>query len=107
AHLQHLAEVGEGVDAVRRVRGAEPVDRIQHLAPRGQRALENEIGRDPVESLADGPAVEDLEAEHALEDRRAVLVEHAYGKRRIEEAEPAEALLGGAHLLAERLEEGE
>ena len=54
AHLQRLAEVGERVDAVRSVRGAEAVDGVEHLPPGGQGALEDEVRRDPVEPLADG-----------------------------------------------------
>jgi hypothetical protein len=52
-------------------------DGVEHLLPAG-RASRNP--RD-LSSPWHGPAVEDLEAEHALEQRRAVLAEHADQRR--------------------------
>src|SRR4029453_10219076 len=104
AHLERFAEVRQRVDAVGGVGGAERVDRVQHLAPGGEPSLEDEIGLGG-HALAHRDAIEDLERQRGLERRLPVGVEHADGEGGIEEAQPAEALPGSAHLVPERFEE--
>src|SRR5262249_46456250 len=106
ADPQRLAEVRERVQAVRRVGGSERVDVVEHLAPRRERTLDDEIGRGPPVALGHRDAVEDLEREDELR-RRAPVAQDAYTERGVEEPEPREAFLVGAHLALERLEEAE
>src|SRR2546422_581448 len=104
AHPELLAEVGERVQAVRGVGGAECVDRIQHFPPGRERSLDDEVRLDAGQTL-DAHAVEHLEAERELGWLAAVIRANPDPERGVEEAEAAELLPLRTHRLAECLEE--
>src|SRR5207247_7474809 len=96
--LERLAEVGEGVEAVCGVGGAEPVDGVEHLAPGGEGALDHEVRLDTLQALADMHAVEYLEGECELGGPPAARGQHAQAAGGLKEAERGEARAIGVHL---------